>query len=130
MITLAVRFTPLADARLADLCRRVDAAVGEAISRGLDEVAATARANVVALRDPDRPSSSPLAASIQSGMDPVALSGTVQAGGGGAPYAAFVEFGTVRSPAQPFLTPALSINADRIRTDIATALNSALGGQS
>ena len=129
MITLAVSFTPLANAPVAALDRRVASALSEAISRGLDEVAATARANVAALRDPDRPSSSPLAASIQSEVDPVALSGTVQAGGGGAPYAAFVEFGTVRSPAQPFLTPALSINADRIRTDIAMALNSTLGGQ-
>lgn len=130
MIAVSVSFKPLADARVQDLDRRVTSAAGDAISRGLDDIAATARANVAALRDPGRPSSSPLAESIQSRMNVDGLGGAVQAGGSQAPYAVFIEFGTMRSPAQPFLAPALAANAVRIRADIATALNAALGGRS
>lgn len=129
MITLAVSFTSLSETRVTDLSHRADGAIGEAISRGLDEVAATARANVVALRDPGRPSSSPLVESIQSESDVDGLSGAVRAGGETAPYAGFVEFGTIRSPAQPFLMPALTAHEERIRGGIAEALDSALGGR-
>ena len=130
MIAVSVSFVPLAEVRVMDFDRRVAVALSDAISRGLDVIAATARVNVAALRDPGRPSPSPLAESIQSVMDVDGLSGAVQAGGSQAPYAVFVEFGTVRSPAQPFLAPALAANAERIRADVATALNSALGGRS
>ena len=127
MMTLAVNFAPLTDARAMDLDDRINQSVGEAIGRGLDDIADEARANVAELRNADLPASSPLMASIGTGMAEDGLSGAVHAGGNIAPYAVFVEFGALRSPAQPFLSPALAAHERRVRDDIAAALESALG---
>jgi len=126
VITLDVSGESVARPRLAELDSGAKTAVEEAIARGLDRIAAGARANVAALRDPDRPGPSNLAASITTDLADNGLSGTVSAGGALAPYAPYVEFGTIRMPAQPFLGPAFAANAARIREDIAAALGSAL----
>jgi len=47
-----------------------------------------------------------LAASIRTNLSRNKLSGSVTARGGKRPYAAWVEYGTVKTPAQPFLVPA------------------------
>ena len=129
MIALKTTLPSIDERRSRNLCAQVGEAVGAAIARGLDAVATDSRANVAALRDPGRPGPSPLAASIETAMDLDGRGGVVRAGGAGAPYAPFVEFGTQRAPAQPFLGPALAANADRIRAEIAAALNAALGGR-
>lgn len=115
------------DPRPAKLDADRSDAVREAVARGLDIVAGEARANIIALRDPGRPLPSLLANSIATGIAEDGMSGTVSAGGAIAPYAPFVEFGTTRAPAQPFLGPALATHAERIRRDIVTALGQALG---
>jgi HK97 gp10 family phage protein len=130
VITLETTASSLDGRRLRDLGKRAGDAVGDAIARGLETMAADARANVAALRDPGRSGPSLLAASIVTEMDADGRGGVVRAGGGSAPYAAFVEFGTQRTPAQPFLGPALAANEQRIRTQIAAVLNGALGGPS
>ena len=127
MIALEISASSSNDRRFEDLDEGIRDAVGAAIIRGLDAVVADARANVAALRDPGRPDPSLLAASIHADRIQDSLSGVVRAGGDIAPYAVFVEFGTVRAPAQPFLGPAFAANADRIRNDMASALNGALG---
>jgi HK97 gp10 family phage protein len=126
VITFDLSATPLADSRIVMLKSAAEAAVGGAIARGVDRIAADARGNVAALRDPGRPSPSLLAASITTTLADDGLSGTVGAGSATAPYAPYVEFGTTRAPAQPFLGPALVANAARICEDIAAALGDAL----
>jgi HK97 gp10 family phage protein len=89
---------------MATLQARVKAAIGERLRQGAEGVAEAARARV---------GEGALAESIavEDGEDGVRV--VV-----GASYAAFVEFGTRRAPARPFLTPAL---AER-RADIVTGL--------
>lgn len=41
----------------------------------------------------------------------------------GAPYAAFVEFGTYKMAARPFLTPAFEAHADELSLELAKAAN-------
>lgn len=65
-----------------------------------------------------------LRASIRVTPDQPALRMTVQAGGGVVDYAAFVEYGTSRSPAQPFMTPAA--RAINVRREVAAELKRAL----
>ncbi|HKJ73634.1 MAG TPA: HK97-gp10 family putative phage morphogenesis protein [Alphaproteobacteria bacterium] len=129
-MTMTVSFTPLSANRLTAVDGQADAALRQVVSRALDSVAADARANVAGLRDAGRPGPSALEASIR--IDPAAdgPSGAVLAGGRDAPYAAFVEFGTRRAAAQPFLGPALAANATRIRRDIAAAVDKGLGAAS
>ncbi len=128
-MTLAVNFTPLADGRVAALERAVGDSVNDAISHGLDAIAGEARANVVALRDPGSPSPSPLANSIRSELNADGMGGVVRAGDAVAPYAVFVEFGTARIPAQPFLSPAFAVWSDRIQADLAAAVGAGIGGR-
>jgi HK97 gp10 family phage protein len=42
-------------------------------------------------------------------------------------YASYVEFGTSKQPAQPFLFPAYNQNKEKIKKDIASALKKSLG---
>lgn len=53
-----------------------------------------------------------------------ALRMVVRAGGGVVTYAAFVEYGTPISPAQPFLTPAA--DAISVRREVLTAIRKVL----
>lgn len=88
-----------------DLSRRMvryDAALSQMIADLADEIVVGARTRVYGnLKNPR--GNSPLAESIRSVSDPE----------GGLrvftdkPYARYVEFGTVRQPARPFLTPAI-----------------------
>lgn len=65
-----------------------------------------------------------LRASIRVTPDAPALRVEVQAGGASAPYAAYVEYGTSRSPAQPYLTPAA--RAINVRREVAAEIKKAL----
>ena len=127
MIALEVSVSSPESRRAQDLDPRFRNALRAAIARGLDAVATDARANVLALRDPTRLGPSLLAESIRTEVDRDGAGGVVRAGGDIAPYAVFVEFGTTHAPAQPFLGPALAMNAGRIRADIGSAMTNALG---
>lgn len=50
----------------------------------------------------------------------------VKAGGGGVAYAAFVEYGTARSPAQPFLHPAAK--AIDVAAEVTREIQALIGG--
>jgi HK97 gp10 family phage protein len=93
---------------MATLQARVKAAIGERLRQGAEEVAEAARVRV-------REGALAESIAVDDGEDGVRV--VV-----GVPYAAFVEFGTRRSPARPFLVPAL---AER-RADIVTGLGGAL----
>lgn len=89
------------------LAQDVDAATEATIARAVgalhrfaEEIAETARQRVLVQRDPERPGPSVLAECIDTvfhadGADVAAT----------APYAFFVEFGTSRMAAEPFLGP-------------------------
>ena len=109
MITRTINGLPGAAAQLGaaadDLARRLS----QALQQGADIVAEEARRNVARNRDPQRPLPSTLADRIAvvpeaSGADVVAA----------APHAPFVEFGTRRMPAEPFLHPAFLASRDRV----------------
>jgi HK97 gp10 family phage protein len=90
--------------RLAPQARQVAGAVGEAMAavllEGAEAIAANARTRVLALKDDAGPSE--LAASIH--VEEREAGAVVIAD---APHAAYVEFGTRRAAAQPFLAPAM-----------------------
>ncbi|MBK5921531.1 hypothetical protein CCR80_10870 [Rhodothalassium salexigens] len=80
------------------------APVAAVLARLSRAVARDARTRVRANRAADRPGPSPLAASIGAGPSRDPLAWTVAAG---AAHAVFVEFGTARQSAEPFLSPAV-----------------------
>lgn len=100
MITLQ---TTGVDALAREMDETVEATIARAVAalRGFaEEIAETARQRVLVQRDPERPGPSVLAACIDAvphadGADVVAT----------APHAFFVEFGTRRMAAEPFLGP-------------------------
>ncbi|MBB4210995.1 hypothetical protein EV659_103237 [Rhodothalassium salexigens DSM 2132] len=79
-------------------------ALSAVLARLSRAVARDARARVRANRAPDRPGPSILAGSIDAGPTRDPLAWTVAAG---AAHAVFVEFGTARQGADPFLSPAV-----------------------
>lgn len=88
------------DTRGLEAIRRgLPGAIGRGVDRAAQQIATTARSLVPvdtgALRASIR---------VEPGRDET--SRTVVAGGGGVEYAAFIEYGTSRAPAQPFMTPA------------------------
>ncbi|MFZ5610178.1 MAG: hypothetical protein ACOY99_11290 [Pseudomonadota bacterium] len=97
--------TALSTDRLAQADKAYRAALAAhlaGLSRQLAEkVAMDARTNVLAGRDPARPLPSTLAESIAVIEDGAAVKVVAAA-----PHAGFVEFGTARQPARPFLGPA------------------------
>lgn len=62
-----------------------------------------------------------LRASIRLEPSRPAINMTVRAGGGTVTYATYVEYGTMYSPAQPYLTPAA--RAIDVRKEVAAELN-------
>lgn len=84
------------------LMRQAARLAGPALDTLAEAVAETAAEKARALRDPDRPGAPQLARSLHvTRTGP--LSRAVEAR---APHAVFVEFGTARMAAQPFLGPA------------------------
>ena len=80
--------------------------IGGALAKGADTVAEAARASCPV-------DTGALRASISASADGNSASVTA-----GAPYAAYVEFGTCKMAAQPFLVPALLNNADAVVREI------------
>lgn len=95
---------------------RLKCKVARAVDEAADDVAAAARARVLANRKTGG-GPSPLAGSVRVRPAPSGSGRTVEAT---APHARFVELGTRRMAARPFLRPALmAVRADlvaRIRT--------------
>lgn len=80
--------------------------IGGALAKGAEVVAEAARASCPV-------DTGALRASISASADGSSASVTA-----GAPYAAYVEFGTCKMAAQPFLVPALLNNADAVMREI------------
>ena len=114
---MTLQDVPRLRARLRKLPAVMATAMPQAMSHAGETVAETARElaprRTGALRD-----------SIVVARDPVTGQATVEAR---APYAAYVEFGTVRRPARPFLGPALAASRSAIIKELARALRRALG---
>jgi len=118
-------------ARLAKSGTTIEQAVGPVMLEGADRVVATARSLVP--RD-----SGELAASIHhTGIKPtkrggirvsiVAGSDETRVGKGGMfQKARLVEFGTVKTPAQPFFFPAWRLNRRSIRSSMSRAMKAAI----
>lgn len=93
---------------MADIERRVRArqdATVEDLRQRAELIAADAKSRVLQNRHTDRPRPSTLANSIAAVEK--ADGALVQAT---APYARFVEFGTARRPAEPFLGPGFAVH--------------------
>lgn len=100
-------------------------ATREAIRRAAAEGVARAGGYIVDLARQLVPvDTGALKASIRLEPEQPALQMTVKAGGATAPYAGYVERGTARSPAQPFLTPA--VRAISVRKEVAKAIREAI----
>lgn len=100
-------------------------ATREAIRRAAAEGVAKAGGYIVDLARQLVPvDTGALKASIRLEPEQPALQMTVKAGGGTVTYAAHVEYGTSRSPAQPFLTPAA--RAINVRKEVAKAIREAI----
>jgi HK97 gp10 family phage protein len=116
-ITVTLQDAPRLRAKLRKLPAVVAAEMPQIMSHAAERVAETARGLAPrrsgALRD-----------SIVVARDPVTGQATVEAR---APYAAFVEFGTVKRPARPFLGSALAASRSAIIEEISRALRRALG---
>ena len=89
--------------RLGVRARAAEAAIRRRLLRAARETARSAAARVREQRDPARPLPSRLAGSLV--IDEAAATITVAAT---APYAVFVELGTARTAAEPFLGPAFT----------------------
>jgi HK97 gp10 family phage protein len=57
---------------------------------------------------------------------PMSYEGTVTAGGGNAPYATFLEYGTSKMPARPFMRPAITLNKEAIKRTFGARITSNL----
>ena len=109
MITRTINGLPGAAVQLGAAADGLAHRLSQALLQGADIIAEEARRTVARNRDPDRPMPSTLADRIvvvrdTSGAEVVA----------GAPHAPFVEFGTRRMPAEPFLHPAFLVSRDRV----------------
>lgn len=104
---------------LADAFAKAAARIELTLAAGAEAIAEEAAAAVLANRDPARSGPSPLAESIKAenadGVHRVIAE---------ALHAVFVEFGTSRMPAEPFLQPAF----DRIAADLRRRLASGGAG--
>jgi len=100
-------------ARLVRRLRNIEPQAKRCILEVLREegetLAGQARERVRVQREPDRPDPSRLAQSITSSAEDMVV--TVQAS---APYAVFVELGTSKMPAEPFLQPAFDETVQRL----------------
>ena len=108
---------------LDSLLRRLNRIAGnDAVNKGIEKgtlrVEATAKENSTV-------DTGMMRASIDHRLDSGSLSGTVFAG---VNYAKFVEFGTSKQSAQPYLYPALASNVDKIKQDILQAIRNEIGG--
>lgn len=56
----------------------------------------------------------------------MSFGGEVSAGGGLAPYASYLEFGTSKMPARPFMRPAISLNREAIKRTFGAQISSNL----
>lgn len=102
---------------------QIVAGVSDALLGLAEEVAEDARTRVLDQRDPARPLPSALADSIQAvkdGMQAVVYTD--------APYAIYVELGTRRQPARPFLGPAAERLRGRMGERITASLRRLLAG--
>lgn len=108
---------------VSDISGRIAQAAARVMEDGAADIVREARTRVIASRESG--GSSPLARSIdvQEGRD--ALEWTVRAS---APYARFVEFGTRRMAARPFLMPALRFVWPRITAGIVAGIGSIVRG--
>jgi HK97 gp10 family phage protein len=100
-------------------------ATREAIRRAAAEGVARAGGYIVDLARQLCPvDTGALRASIRLEPEQPAPQMTVKAGGGAVTYARFIEYGTARSPAQPFLTPAA--RAVSVRKEVTKAIKGVL----
>jgi HK97 gp10 family phage protein len=111
MISIDVKRTRSAP----DISGRVRQAAARVMEDGAADVVREARARVITNKEAG--GSSPLAGSIDAQQGRDALEWTVRAD---APYARFVELGTRRMAARPFLMPALRFVWPRISAGIRT----------
>lgn len=56
----------------------------------------------------------------------MSFEGQVSAGGSMAPYASYLEFGTSRMPARPFMRPAIALNKEAIKRVFGASISSNL----
>lgn len=56
----------------------------------------------------------------------MSFEGQVSSGGGLAPYAAYLEFGTSKMPARPFMRPAIALNREAIKRAFGAQISSNL----
>jgi len=106
---------------LGDAGAETEAAAGDVLREEGARIAQSARQRVRALRDPERPARSHLAASIGVEEEDRAVQVKAEAA-----YAAFVEFGTRHMPAQPFLAPAMAEHRAQVRERLARAVEEIL----
>jgi len=93
-------------------------AIMKGIEKGALRVEADAKRNATPSVDTNL-----LRGSITHKLKPNRLSATV---GTNVEYAAFVEFGTVKQSAQPYLYPALQSNQDNISNDVMEAIRDSI----
>lgn len=121
-ITGQVRQTGGAQGGLSALPRCIDAALSATLAAGAERVLARARALVPVLTGRLRASLSVLPAPDGRSF----MIGQTEDGARDAPYAAAVEFGTARQPAQPYLVPALEAERDALTVAVDGAIREAL----
>lgn len=110
---------------LDNLLKRLDKLAGNAaVMKGIEKaclrVEASAKENATQSVD-----SGFLRASIDHKLIPAELKGTI---GTNVEYGPYIEFGTSKQPAQPYLYPALASNVDKIKADIIEAVRNEIGG--
>lgn len=99
-----------------------DNAVMKGIQKGALRVESTAKQNIT---DNESVDTGLLRASIDHKLNISTLSATV---GTNVEYGKFVEFGTSKQPAKPYLYNALASNTDNIKTDIIEAVRNEIRG--
>ena len=104
-------------AKLDNISR--EEAIMKGIEKGCLRVEASAKGNATASVDTGL-----LRASIEHRFNASNLSGEVFTN---VEYAPFVEFGTVKQRAQPYMYPALQSNVTNISTDIMASVREAIG---
>lgn len=107
-ITLPARAAP------ERLIQRAEARVHAHLAELAGTIRAAAARRVLEQRDADRPLPSRLARSIETVEEDGAILVAARA-----PHAMFVEFGTLRMAAEPFLAPAFDMSVEALRRELA-----------
>ncbi len=126
MIKVEIRNMPALLDRLGTLKQDLSPVLQKTIYEGSHGIVLAARKRVLMLRDPARPKSSKLANSIHITEIEGDLGVTIKAD---APYARYVEFGTRKMAAQPFLLPAVEQARPQWRIKIRQAISQMLRGE-